>query len=146
MMVSGPVLAELEGVLSRPAFERKYGLTPTHTTALLRGLRRFAIVTPGEHKVSGVAPDPDDDVLLSCAMEGEADYLVTGDKGLLSLGSHEGIAIISPAAFVKAPTASWQRPTSGLRSGPGAGLPADPPALPAAGRPQPTGLRRGERG
>lgn len=105
-MVSEPVLAELETVLSRPAFARKYGLTPTHTTALLRGLRRFAIVTPGEQEVRGVAPDPDDDMLLACAVEGEADYLVTGDKGLLSLGSHEGIAIISPAAFVKVLTAS----------------------------------------
>ncbi len=106
VMVSEPVLAELERVLSRPSFARKYGLTPAHATALLRGLRRFAIVTPGEHEVSAVAPDPDDDALLSCAVEGEADYLVAGDKGLLSLGSHEGVAIISPAAFVKAVAAS----------------------------------------
>ena len=55
VVTSEAVLATLEQVLSRRAFARKYGLTSLHRTALLRGLRRFALVTPGSYEVSGVA-------------------------------------------------------------------------------------------
>jgi putative PIN family toxin of toxin-antitoxin system len=101
VVTSEAMLATLERVLSRRAFARKYGLTSGHTTALLRGLRRFTLVTAGEQEVSGVAPDAEDDAVLACAVEGEADYIVTGDKGLLALETYEGIPLLAPAAFVK---------------------------------------------
>ena len=45
--------------------------------------------------------DPDDAFLLAMAMEGHADYLVTGDRraGLLERGHIERTRIITPAAF-----------------------------------------------
>ena len=105
VLVSGePLLATLEQVLSRRSFADKYGLTRKHVSALIQGLRRFALVTPGVYQVVGVAPDAEDDAVLACALEGNADYLVTGDKGLLSLDEHEGVRIVTPAAFVKALT------------------------------------------
>lgn len=104
LVTSETLLATLEEVLSRPAFARKYGLSRESVAALLRGLRRFALVTPGAHRVAGVAADAEDDSVLACAVEGAADYLVTGDKALLSLNEHDGVHIITPAAFVKALT------------------------------------------
>jgi putative PIN family toxin of toxin-antitoxin system len=101
VVTSEALLSTLEQVLSRRAFARKYGLTSRHTTALLRGLRRFALVTAGEHEVSGVAPDAEDDAVLACAVEGEVDYIVTGDRGLLGLEAYEGIPLLAPAAFVR---------------------------------------------
>jgi len=100
-MMSERILAELERVLSQPRLRRGYGLTAARTEELMKGLRRFALVTPGEAEVTGVARDPDDDKLLACAVEGEADYLVTGDNDLLALGSYQGIPIITAAAFVR---------------------------------------------
>jgi putative PIN family toxin of toxin-antitoxin system len=100
-VTSEALLATLEQVLSRPAFARRYGLTPESTAALLQGLRRFALVTPGVRRVADVAPDAEDDAVLACALEGNADYLVTGDNGLLSLDTYEGVQIVTPAAFVK---------------------------------------------
>jgi len=100
-MMSERILAELERVLSQPRLRRGYGLTAARTEELMKGLRRFALVTPGEAEVTGVARDPDDDKLLACAVEGEADYLVTGDNDLLALGSYQGIPIITAAASVR---------------------------------------------
>jgi putative PIN family toxin of toxin-antitoxin system len=46
--------------------------------------------------------DPDDDKYLACAVDGGADYLVSGDKDLLSLESFRGIPIVKPRPFVEA--------------------------------------------
>ena len=43
-----------------------------------------------------------DNRILDCAISGHADYLVTGDKGILALGRHAGIRIIGPAEFSNA--------------------------------------------
>jgi predicted nucleic acid-binding protein len=50
--------------------------------------------------VRGVVRDPNDDMIIACALAAGADYMVTRDKDLLSLGEHEGIAMIKPEAFL----------------------------------------------
>ncbi len=53
------------------------------------------------YEVSGVSPDPDDDKFLACALEGQADYIVTGDPHLLNLKQYHGINILKPYEFLK---------------------------------------------
>jgi hypothetical protein len=55
---------------------------------VLERLRRF-----------GDSPDPGDDYLLAMAVAAEADYLVTGDKALLSLEQTAGTRIVTPRRF-----------------------------------------------
>lgn len=62
-------------------------------------LRRQATVLPGRVR-AGLAPDSDDDPLLGLVIEGEADYLVTGDRGLLPLGKVGRAPIVTPRAFL----------------------------------------------
>jgi len=48
-----------------------------------------------------VAPDPDDDKVLECAVVGEAPPIVTGDRRhLLPWDSYQGIAIVTAADFL----------------------------------------------
>jgi hypothetical protein len=101
VVTSEPILAEFQRVLAQPQLRNRYGLTPSRVQRLLRGLRQFALVTPGELELHGLAPDPDDDKLLACAVEGGADYLVSGDKDLLNLGEHEGVQLVAPAEFIR---------------------------------------------
>jgi uncharacterized protein len=44
--------------------------------------------------------DPKDDVIVATAVKAGADYLVTGDRHLLTLGEHEGIGIVTPRQFL----------------------------------------------
>ncbi len=53
-----------------------------------------------EHDVTGVATHFEDDLVLAAAVSGKADYLVTGDKQLLKLGSYEGMLIVDSGAFL----------------------------------------------
>lgn len=55
-----------------------------------------------ESPVPAVTRDPDDDYVLAYAMVNEADYLVTGDKDLLSLqGQIADLKIVTPSQFTE---------------------------------------------
>ena len=49
--------------------------------------------------LSGIVRDPADDVILACAVAGNAEAVVTRDKDLLSLGSYESTLIMTPEEF-----------------------------------------------
>lgn len=49
----------------------------------------------------GASRDPKDDKFLACAVEGGADYIVSGDGDLLTLENFRGVAIVRPADFVR---------------------------------------------
>ena len=52
-------------------------------------------------RLRGATPDPGDEMVLECAVAGEADYLVTGDrKHLIPLVEFRGVKILTPAEFV----------------------------------------------
>ena len=51
--------------------------------------------------VSPVCRDPDDDMIIACAVAAQAPYLVTRDLDLLDLGTYCSIAMVSPEAFLR---------------------------------------------
>jgi uncharacterized protein len=53
-------------------------------------------------RAKGATPDPDDEMILECALAADADFIVSGDKKhLLALREFQGIPIISPADFLR---------------------------------------------
>jgi len=48
----------------------------------------------------GVCRDPKDDMVLECALQAAAQYIVSGDRDLLVLGEYAGIAIVTPRSFL----------------------------------------------
>jgi putative PIN family toxin of toxin-antitoxin system len=47
-----------------------------------------------------ICRDPDDNRILECAVEGQADFIVTGDKDLLVLGHFQNIPILTARQFL----------------------------------------------
>lgn len=84
-----------------PDLRRRFP-TVAGPTRQLEGLLRTAavlvIVLPED--VRTVTGDPEDDTVLTTVRLAQADYLVTGDKGLLSLRFHEGAGIVTPRDFL----------------------------------------------
>lgn len=75
-------------------------IKPSLAGRLVNDLREIADVVEPQALVQ-VSPDPFDDYLLSIALGGDADYLVSGDKpDLLALGSYEGTKIVTVRDFV----------------------------------------------
>ena len=48
-----------------------------------------------------VCRDPDDNKFISCAIDADAHFIVSGDKDLLDLKQYEGIRMITAADFVE---------------------------------------------
>ena len=65
-------------------------------------LADFATLVFPTDRAAGATSDPGDEMILECALAGEVDYIVSGDKKhLLSLGEFRGIRVVSPARFVR---------------------------------------------
>jgi uncharacterized protein len=63
-------------------------------------VREFSRLVEISGTFKAVPDDPDDDMVVECAVVGNATHIVTGDKHLLSLTSHQSIAIVKAAGFV----------------------------------------------
>lgn len=51
-------------------------------------------------RVNIITADPSDDKFLACALDGRADYIVSGDRHLLSLGQFRHIPILTARQFL----------------------------------------------
>lgn len=51
--------------------------------------------------VTVVHSDPDDNAVLECALQAQADTIVTGDPHLLDLAEFGEIKIVTPAVFLQ---------------------------------------------
>jgi putative PIN family toxin of toxin-antitoxin system len=94
------ILEEITRVLLSPRVKKRHGLTAQQITKVLEGLIQGAEITPGTLRATA-SRDPADNKFLACAVEGQADYLVSGDKDLTDLKSYQDIPIVSPAAFLE---------------------------------------------
>lgn len=101
LLLSEPILAEVEAVLSRPEVLQKLRVSPIEARALVSLLRRRALLITPTTPIRR-SRDPADDKFLECAVAGGADYLVSADGDLLSLREIEGIPILDALGF-------WQR-------------------------------------
>ncbi len=98
-VTSEEILADLRDVLGRRKFASRLLAAGQDADRLMLGVRRRSTVVEPV-RVVGVAPDPDDDVVLGTAQSAGAAYLVTGDVGLLSLGQFHGTAIVGVGEFL----------------------------------------------
>ncbi len=98
LVVSAEIVAELLKTFASPYFRRQ--LTQAQIEAARLLLEEEATATSLSALVSGVATHPEDDLVLAAAVSAQVDYLVTGDRQLLRLGSFRGVRLLSPREFL----------------------------------------------
>ncbi len=99
IVVSPAIVDEVLRALAYPKV-RKYIPRTSEPDLWFRDIVVLAQFVAGEYEIAGVSGDPDDDKYIAPAVEGLAEFIVTGDADLLALTAHEGIRIISPRAFL----------------------------------------------
>jgi uncharacterized protein len=67
---------------------------------LLKAVAKAAIVVKPRHSLHLLADEPDNRI-LECAAETKADFIVTGDKHLLSLGRYQTTSISRLSDFLR---------------------------------------------
>ena len=101
LLLSPPILDEISRVLRSPRLRRLIRLTTAELNSLIESLLFDAELTPGRLAVDVVTRDPSDNMFLTCAVEGRADYIVSGDQDLLTVQSYQGIPIVTAAEFLR---------------------------------------------
>ena len=76
----------------------KFSQERAHTA--VEEVRRFSRLVEISTELTAVPADPDDDMVVECAVVGGATHIVTGDRHLLSLGAYQDIAIVKAAEFI----------------------------------------------
>jgi len=89
-------------LIAEVRLRRKYHFTEEDIEQLISLLEQDALLVPGQAQVQGVIPDdPADEKVLACAVDAEADVIVSGDSHLLALGEHQGILILTAREFLE---------------------------------------------
>lgn len=94
LFVSSPLLEELKEVLSRGKFQKQIAALSISSDQLLNIYAKEAVIVL-PLPVPRLAPDPDDDVVIGTALAAKADFLVTGDRALLSVAGREDVRIVT---------------------------------------------------
>ena len=102
LFVTQALLDEFADVISRDKFAAVLPRTTRTSQMLLLKLRESAELVASVPLPAPVSRDPDDDHVIAAAVAAQAQWIVTGDRDLLVLGSYEGIAIITPAQALQA--------------------------------------------
>ena len=93
--VSEPILTEYHNVLMRPAMRQVHKMSEADVKQYIDNLRDGSVVTPGKEKMNVVKDDPADNKFLTCAIEANANAIVSNDGHLLDLRIFRNIPIIT---------------------------------------------------
>ena len=99
LIISEPLLREYRRALNYERVAARHRMTPGEVEEVVDGFRQFAVLVEPTGALE-LPEDPDDAKVLECAVEGSAEYIVSGDAHLLRLHGHQGIAVLPPAAFL----------------------------------------------
>jgi putative PIN family toxin of toxin-antitoxin system len=94
ILVSPATVQELEEILSRKKFEKYFSVEER-----VKFIAKFFADAEIRETISACR-DRKDDKFLEVAVNGKADYLITGDRDLLVLHPFRDIQILTPADFL----------------------------------------------
>ena len=100
LVTSPEIIAEIKKVLEYPHITQKYKLNKADIQSLLVLIEHEAVTVPNSPVINVIKDDPDDNKFLACALAAQAEYIVTGDQHLLSLGRYGSILIVTVKDFL----------------------------------------------
>jgi putative PIN family toxin of toxin-antitoxin system len=97
ILASMEILDELSEVLQRPKFK----MTGKDIIRIVSALMETAKIVKVSSNLKIISNDPDDNIIINTAYDGNADYIVSGDKDVRNLKNFHSIRIISVDEMLK---------------------------------------------
>jgi putative PIN family toxin of toxin-antitoxin system len=119
LLLSTAILEELRRVVRYPAVRKRIKASDDQIELWVELLDLLSTPVEVTTYPTGILRDSDDEANLATAVDGRADFIVTGDDDLLTLGGYERIRIVTPRAFLNplnrpsGPTGSVHEPSRG---------------------------------
>ena len=100
LISSNEILSEIRTALLYPRIRKIHCRTTEEIEKFLENTARISLIVPGKIKIQEIKEDPADNKYLSVALEGMADFIVSGDRHLKDLKIFHGIRIVDPSTFL----------------------------------------------
>lgn len=100
LVTSIDIIKEVNRVLHYPRIQQRFAPKDENIKRFFRLIFRKAIITKDRYKTDRLTSDPTDNKFLACALEGQADYILSRDPHLRNLKHYQGIQIIDATTFV----------------------------------------------
>jgi putative PIN family toxin of toxin-antitoxin system len=97
LVASSETIEEFVQVLQRPKFKMSRNEVVKAKNVLVKTGKTVNVTS----KRRVIQEDPDDDIFLNTALDGKADYIVSGDPHLLDLSKYKGIKIVTVDDMLK---------------------------------------------
>jgi uncharacterized protein len=101
LFTSAELIAELLDVLSRDKFAGRIRAAGVDPRTLALGYAAVATLVRLGEIPNVIHDDPDDDVVLACAIASSSSVIVSGDSHLLKLGTFNAIKIMTASECLK---------------------------------------------
>ena len=97
LYISRPMIAELIEILRRPKFK----VDDEHLELFIREIEDIAEMVTVKERIRALCRDVDDNAIVECAVAANAEYLISGDDDLLSLGTYRKIRIVTAGSYLE---------------------------------------------
>jgi len=100
LVLAPEIIAETwRKLLGSTRLRARYQYSDERAHLFCRGLLRISEIIRDVPPITGVVRDPNDDMIVACAVHGSAQHLVTRDKDLLSIGAYQNVTMTPPEQF-----------------------------------------------
>jgi hypothetical protein len=101
IIVSEEIIREISQTLAYPRLRQVYEKAEVERQELIEAILRIGKLVEATAMTNIVREDPADNKFIECASASETDYLVSGDRHLLKIGSYKKTRIISVNEFLE---------------------------------------------
>ncbi len=92
LFISPEIIIEI-----RAKLEDKFGYSVSESADFVEMVLKYAVLVQPRRRLKAVLRDKDDHKILECALQAEADIIITADRGMLRLKEFENIKIVHPS-------------------------------------------------
>ena len=100
LVTSIEIIKEVSRVLHYPRIKERFNPKDETIKRFFRLIFRKAIIAKDTYRTDRITDDPTDNKFLACAMEKEADYIISRDPHLRNIKHYHGIQIIDATTFI----------------------------------------------
>ncbi|MBI2044922.1 putative toxin-antitoxin system toxin component, PIN family [Candidatus Pacearchaeota archaeon] len=101
LVLSKELISEFTKVLGYDEIKDKIKDKNLEVRRSVEKIVSISTIVESSQKFEIVKDDPDDNMVINCAAEGDVDYVVTQDNHLLKIKEFKGIKILNPEEFLE---------------------------------------------
>ena len=96
------ILQEIQRVLlEKDHLRSRFSYDDTNVERFIQALEAISVAVSPSFQLQVIERDPKDDMIIACAVEAQAHYIVSRDLDLLDLEEYQEIRIISPEDCIR---------------------------------------------